>query len=56
MRLTFQGPLEREAQLPDNLDETHEGYTWWIGYTWYMWTGHGWQQAIATNTAPGRRR
>ena len=56
MRLKFEGPLEYEAQLPDNLDETDVGRTWWVGYTWYMWTGRGWQQAIATNTAPGQPR
>jgi hypothetical protein len=56
MRLTFEAPLETEAQLPDNLDETDIGRTWWIGYTWYMWAGHAWQKAIATRTAPGERR
>jgi hypothetical protein len=52
MRITFEGPLEYEAQLPDNLDETDVGRTWTIGFTWYVWAGHGWQQYLATRDKP----
>jgi hypothetical protein len=56
MRLTLEGPLETEDHLPKHLSSgkhsTDVGRTWWIGVTWHIWTGIGWQKAIATSTAP----
>lgn len=55
MRLTLEGPLHDEADLPELEDGRHStdvGRTWWIGLTWFIWTGIGWQKAIATSTRP----
>jgi hypothetical protein len=52
MRIRFETELDTEAQLRDDLDETDTGRTWWIGYTWYIWAGHHWQQAIASQSRP----
>jgi hypothetical protein len=54
MRLRLEGPLDAEAQLPDNLDETDVGRTWWVGFFWYIWNGAGWQKAVASTKVPDR--
>lgn len=58
MRITLEGPLDSEDQLPTYLStgkhSTDVGRTWWIGFIWHIWTGMGWQKAIATDSAPKR--
>jgi hypothetical protein len=55
MRLRLEGPLDDEDELPDLQYGRHSldiGRTWWIGLTWHIWTGIGWQRAIATKSVP----
>jgi hypothetical protein len=54
MRLKLEGPLDTEDQLRTDLGVDDVGRTWWIGFVWYMWTGEGWQKAIATQGARKR--
>jgi hypothetical protein len=58
MRLTLEGPLEREDQLRTDLGEDDVGRTWWIDYVWFIWTGAegGWQKAMVAKGGDGRRR
>jgi len=55
MRLTLEGPLPSEAELPEleyGRHSTDVGRTWWIGHIWHIWTGTRWQKAIATDSRP----
>lgn len=56
MRIRLEGPLDSEEKLPQHLSSGKHsadiGRTWWIGFTWHIWTGENWLKAIATSTAP----
>lgn len=55
MQLKLEGPLDHEDQLPALEYGRHSvdvGRTWWINLVWFIWTGGGWQKAIATKTGP----
>jgi hypothetical protein len=52
VQLKFETHLASEDDLPKGLGEVDRGRTWFIGWVWWIWHGTGWQQAIATRTAP----
>lgn len=55
MQLKIEGRLDSEDDLPtlEYGRHTHDvGRTWWIGWVWHIWTGTGWQKAIATTDKP----
>ncbi|CQD07307.1 hypothetical protein BN970_01377 [Mycolicibacterium conceptionense] len=54
MQLKLEGPIDSEDRLPQLEYGRHSrdvGRTWWIGFVWHIWTGIGWQKAIATKEA-----
>ena len=59
MRIKLEGKVESEDQLPEMAHGRHSsdvGRTWWTDAFWFIWTGTGWQKALATNSAPGGRK
>jgi hypothetical protein len=57
MQLTLEGPLDSEDKLPVLQYGRHTadvGRTWWVDLVWFIWTGVGWQKAIATTTRPSQ--
>lgn len=47
MKLRLQHALSNETELPQGLGANDHGRVWWIGHVWFIWTEHGWQQALA---------
>ncbi|CKH14001.1 hypothetical protein PXH78_26990 [Mycolicibacterium smegmatis] len=53
MKLKLEGHLATEEELDELvLGEDDAGRTWWVDFTWFIWSGKGWVKAIATTEGP----